>query len=111
MATAFSDLNLDIKYDVLKYLSLVERVRLERVNQEWRQVIESFWKTQLALRVSMWPFDARLQEYEETCDVDCHQVREKDTFSLGKNDGLTQLPFVVLLAIISRCVNLTALHL
>src|SRR5690349_4288477 len=109
MALAFGDLNQDIKHDVLKYLSLIERVKLERVNQEWRQVIDSLWKSQLALKVTSKPFS--YQTFEETCPHDHHQVRQKDTLALNKRDGLCQLPFAVLLAIISKCINLTALHL
>src|SRR5690348_3149160 len=110
-AVVFRDLNQDIKYDILKYLSLIERIKMERVNQEWRQVIESLWRSQLALRVSSEPRDHLIEKYEETCNHDCHQVLEKDTLCLNNRNGLTRLPFIVLFAIISKCINLTALHL
>src|SRR5690349_15777303 len=111
MALSFADLNDDVKYDVFKYLSMIERVQFERVNLEWQKIIDLVWHSQLALRVSSWPFDPCVHGVEESCDVVCHQVRKKDEFSLGQKDGHTRLPFFVLLVIISKCINLKALHL
>src|SRR5689334_1404980 len=108
MALAFGDLNLDIKCDVLKSLSLVERVQLERVNQEWRQVIESLWRSQFALYVYSKPINSFFIDLGKPCVQDCHQVRKKDKLVLSSIDVS---PMIVLMALLTRCTNLQALHI
>src|SRR5690349_9630839 len=110
MTLIFGDLNQDIKYDVLKYLNLIERVKLERVNQEWGQVIDSIWRSQLALQISSKPVNIPNSDLEIPCIQDCHQVRKKDAFTLGSFDGLTRMP-PAMIALLSKCTNLQALYI
>ena len=66
------DLNVDCLRDMLKYVTLKDRVRFERVNKKWRDVTDSLWRSQTTLNIGR---DGNVIKFENECGIRNHEVR------------------------------------
>ena len=103
---SFADLNEDCLLEVLKYLDLRSRTRLERVQRQWQRLAAHLWTAQRSLSFN--PFDGLLRE----CRRRGHQIRFAAADCLPL-DGLKPVycKEEAMLAVLARCPNLVVLHL
>ena len=78
--TSFNSLCEDIVTNVLVYVSLKERVKLERVNSEWKCLLRNLWSSQRVLMI-IEPRD-KTNYLDEQCTNSDHHVRENDIFQV-----------------------------
>src|SRR5689334_20302667 len=108
--SSFSNMVLDCQYQVLKYMSPVERIKYERVCSTFRDIFESVWLSQRTIFVYGDVFESsrttyfRLNEMEE-CIIKSHRVKECNFIELSNSllvDNCSNM--------VKRCLNLTSFY-
>src|SRR5256885_1004739 len=80
----FSHLNIHVRLDVFKYLTLKERVRYERVQRAWREPLDMLWRQQRAVcLISKNKYCRNRLHYVlskgTSCAIGAHHFNECDT--------------------------------
>lgn len=88
----FDELSEYDQLELLKYMPVKERVRFERINTEWSQLLDRLWLSQSGIHFGM----------RRDTIVDCHPI--------GRNDRslVAVTPVEVMFKIVSKCKNLKA---
>lgn len=98
----FSDLPYDCVHNLMKYMPLNERFKLERVNKTFGEIVSSLWDAQKSLAVTrrekswqwLWP---------PICYLNCHRFYGQDMFIIRKNGDIGWIK------VLRRCKNLKSL--
>lgn len=100
----FSKLPYDFVHNVLHYISLNERVQLERVNKTFKEIIDGLWHAQKSLAVT------RLEKsiqwvWPPVCYMKRHTFHEIDIFIIKKD------PKIEWTRILEKCKNVRSLSI
>lgn len=108
----FADLPSDCHHDVLKYVRTLERIKLERVNSQWRAILAGVWSSQKALIIVPYNLDNNWNSWfnaDLVCRVKSHKCYEPDLISFRENHR--KYPsFSNCVGLLERCTNLRALY-
>lgn len=103
----FDKLDLKVQLNVLKYLKLEERVKLERINKMWQmQLLPCLWKKQTAIHFVGVKNVNLLRGC--ACLDESHQLRHADELIVGESKG--ELRFGDTIKVLVKCTELRALY-